>query len=204
MIIKNSAFVTSVKDSANRPEFGMLEIAIAGKSNVGKSTFINYITNVGRLAKTSSKPGLTKLVNYFNINNGEFMFVDLPGYGFAKVSEVDKLDWGVMVENYLVGNDKLVNVFVLVDIRREPSQLDKQMIAFLYHFHIPFTVIATKCDKLSKLAINAQKQVISTALTIGRDSIITVSALNKTGKEEVCAKIESILASAKERENEEK
>ena len=116
-MIKQAKFVTSVADGKNIQDFGAPEIAIAGKSNVGKSSFINFMTNQNKLAKTSSEPGRTRLLNYFEINNGEYYFVDLPGYGYAKVARGEKEKWGVLIENYLRTSKNLINVFVLVDMR---------------------------------------------------------------------------------------
>lgn len=200
MIIKNAKFITSVADYKKVGGQNSPEIAVAGKSNVGKSTFINFLTNNGGLAKTSSTPGKTRLVNYFSINNGEFMLVDLPGYGFAKVSDDEKKKWDKMMSDYLLMSKDLKCVAVLVDIRHEPTSLDKQMIAFLHHYHIPFFVIATKSDKLSRMQIQKQKQIIATALSLGKEDIVAVSSMKKEGKEQVLQKIEIFL---KNDENEE-
>lgn len=193
MIIKNAKFITSVADYKKVGGQNSPEIAVAGKSNVGKSTFINFLTNNGGLAKTSSTPGKTRLVNYFSINNGEFMLVDLPGYGFAKVSDDEKKKWDKMMSDYLLMSKDLKCVAVLVDIRHEPTSLDKQMIAFLHHYHIPFFVIATKSDKLSRMQIQKQKQIIATALSLGKEDIVAVSSMKKEGKEQVLQKIEIFL-----------
>ncbi len=157
MEIKQCKFITSVANAEKCADHGVPEIAIAGKSNVGKSSFINYIVNNKSMAKTSSTPGKTRLLNYFEINKGEFMFVDLPGYGYAKVSGAVKDSWDDLIGGYLLGSKRLINVLLLVDIRHEPTQLDKQMVAYMHHYQIPFCVIATKCDKLSKMAREKQK-----------------------------------------------
>lgn len=193
MQIKQAKFVVSVAEHSKCPDTNIKEIAIAGKSNVGKSSFINFMTNVGRLAKTSSEPGRTRLLNYFDINNGEFLFVDLPGYGYARVSDDEKTKWGVLIEGYLKENKNLLNVFVLVDSRHEPSANDKQIIAYLHFYSIPFTIIATKCDKLSKIQLQKQLNIIANTLSQGIENIYPCSASNKTGKEKILERIENIL-----------
>ena len=145
-MIKQAKLVTSVADASKMPDFGACEIAIAGKSNVGKSSFINFMVNQNKLAKTSQEPGRTRLLNYFEINNGEYYFVDLPGYGYAKVNKQEKQKWGGLIENYLRESKRLINVFVLVDMRHEPTDDDKMLINYLYTCNIPFTIIATKAD----------------------------------------------------------
>ncbi len=193
MIIKNAKFMTSYASFKKDDGFNADEIAIAGKSNVGKSSFINYMTNYGGLAKTSSTPGKTKLINYFSVNNGEFMLVDLPGYGYAKVGEDEKRKWDKMIGDYLTKSENLKGVIVLVDVRHEPTALDKQMVAYLHHYHIPFFIVATKSDKLSKAQISKQKSVVANALSMGTSDILTVSSLKKEGKEAVLDKIENLL-----------
>lgn len=193
MEIKQCRFVTSVADSKNIKDYGMPEIAIAGKSNVGKSSFINYMVNNYGMAKTSSTPGKTRLLNYFEINKGQFMFVDLPGYGFAKVSGEVKDSWDDMIGGYLLGSKRLINVFLLVDVRHEPTSLDKQMVAYMHHYQIPFTVIATKCDKLSRQVCMKQRSVIASALCLGNENVMFVSSQAKSGKEEILNRIENLL-----------
>ena len=193
MIIKNAKFMTSYASFKKGDGFDADEIAIAGKSNVGKSSFINFLANHNGLAKTSSTPGKTKLINYFSVNNGEFMLVDLPGYGFAKVGEEEKRKWDKMIGSYLTESERLKGVIVLVDVRHEPTALDKQMIAYLHHYHVPFFVVATKSDKLSKAQISKQKSVIANALSLGTADITTVSSLKKEGKDAVLEKIENLL-----------
>lgn len=193
MIIKNAKFVTSKASFTKGDGFGIDEIAIAGKSNVGKSSFINFLANHNGLAKTSSTPGKTKLINYFSVNNDEFMLVDLPGYGFAKVGEDEKRKWDKMIGSYLTLSDRLKGVVVLVDVRHEPTALDKQMIAYLHHYGVPFFVVATKSDKLSKAQTAKQKSMIAASLCLGTADILTVSSLKKEGKEAVLEKIENLL-----------
>ncbi|MCL2631042.1 MAG: ribosome biogenesis GTP-binding protein YihA/YsxC [Firmicutes bacterium] len=193
MLIKQSSFLTSVADIASISGFSVPEIAVAGKSNVGKSSFINFITNNSKLAKTSKDPGRTRLLNYFSINNDSFRFVDLPGYGYARVSNDQKEKWGGLIENYLKSSKNLKNVFLLIDIRREPSADDKMIINFLYAHNIQITLIATKADKFSRSAVIKRKAEIAKALAVGADNIILTSSLHKTGKEEVFARIAQVL-----------
>lgn len=197
-MIKQAKFIVSVADGKNIQDFGAPEIAIAGKSNVGKSSFINFMVNQSKLAKTSSEPGRTRLLNYFEINNGEYYFVDLPGYGYAKAPKGEKEKWGVLIENYLRTSQNLINVFVLVDIRHEPSDDDKMLINYLYSYHIPFTVIATKADKLSRSQQQKAKAVIAAALAIGQGDLLVTSAEKKTGKDAVLARIDNLLAHAEQ------
>jgi len=193
MDIKQCRFVTSVADCRKCEDYGMPEIAIAGKSNVGKSSFINYLVNNRSMAKTSSTPGKTRLLNYFELNKGQLMLVDLPGYGYAKVSGSVKDNWDELIGGYLLGSRRLINVFLLVDIRHDPTALDKQMVAYMHHHNIPFSVIATKCDKLSKQACNKQKQAIASQLCLETDNITVVSSQSKIGKELVLEKIEHLI-----------
>ena len=193
MIIKNAKFVISVADSDKLPSYDKAEIAVAGKSNVGKSSFINFIASNGKLARTSSEPGRTRLLNYFDINGGEFLLVDLPGYGFARVSKEEKAKWGKMIEGYLQKSPTLKHVFVLLDIRHTPSADDKMLLGYLYHFNIPFTVVATKADKLSRMQQQKSKKMIANELCMGEGNVIVVSSLKKTGKEEIFARIDQIL-----------
>lgn len=192
-MIKQAKFIISVADADKLPEYPAPQIAIAGKSNVGKSSFINFMANQNKLAKTSSEPGRTRLVNYFEINNGEYYFVDLPGYGYARVNKTEKQKWGELVEGYLQKCQNLINVFVLVDIRHEPTEDDKTMVNYLYSTGTPFTLIATKADKLSRAQQGRAKQIIANAFGVGTGDIIVTSSAAKTGKEAVLAKIYALL-----------
>ena len=194
-MIKQARFVTSVADAKNIPDYGVPEIAIAGKSNVGKSSFINFMANQKKLAKTSSEPGRTRLINFFEINNGEYYFVDLPGYGYAKVNKTEKQKWGELIETYLQESPNLINVFMLVDIRHEPTEDDKLMVKYLYSTNIPFTLIATKADKLSRTQQEKCRRVVAGALGVGIKDIILTSSTEKTGKDDVLARISALLES---------
>lgn len=195
MIIKDAKFVISVADSAKLLS-DLPEIAFVGRSNVGKSSFINCLTNRNKLAKASSEPGRTRLINYFNINNGQCYFVDLPGYGFARVSDAEKERWSTLIEAYLRGSTQLKNVFVILDIRHEPNELDKMMITFLNHYRIGFTVIATKADKINKSQIPRQVKMLADALCLTPAAVYPVSSQNKYGRERVLARIEELLVAA--------
>lgn len=191
--IKNAKFLISVMDPTKLIISDNPEIAIAGKSNVGKSSFINFLTNQNKLARTSSEPGRTRMLNYFEINDGAFYLVDLPGYGYAKVSKAEKDHWGAMVEGYLEGSDELKHVFMLLDVRHEPTDDDKMLLYYLNHYLIDFTIVLTKSDKLSKLQINNMKKKIANSLMIGIDNIIVVSNVNKTGKDAIIERIIQVL-----------
>lgn len=184
-MIKKAKFITSVADKSKIYETNAPEFAFAGKSNVGKSSLINYLTGQSKLAKTSSEPGRTRLLNYFEINDGQFYFVDLPGYGYAKVSKEEKIKWGDLIETYLKTSENLKNVFVLLDIRHEPSADDLLLISFLFTLNIPFTIIATKADKLSKMQTRKAVAMLSAETKVGTDNIIVTSVTQKKGREEV-------------------
>lgn len=194
MEIKTARFVTSVADPAAICDRGAGEVAVAGRSNVGKSSFINYLTGRKGLAKTSSTPGKTRLLNYFSVNNGEFYLVDLPGYGYVvKLSDDERRRWDALMGTYLTSSPQLKLVLVLMDIRREPSELDKRMISYLAAGIVPFCVVLTKADKLSRAAAARQKKAVAAELKLGVDNLLITSSLEKTGKEDVCAMMERYL-----------
>lgn len=146
--IKTAEFVTSVGKNGGYPEPLRSEVAIVGKSNVGKSSLINSLCNMNKLAKTSQKPGKTRLINFFRIN-GAFSLVDLPGYGFALASKEEQRQWGELIESYL-GSGRVKHIFMLLDIRHEPTRDDRQMFEYILYYAIPYTLVATKADKLAK------------------------------------------------------
>lgn len=191
MYIKSAEFVISVADAEKIPNYEMPDIAIAGKSNVGKSSFINFVTNTKGLARTSGEPGRTRLINYFLINKN-FYLVDLPGYGYARVSDDEKRKWAKLTDKYFEGKN-LRHIFVLLDIRHEPNENDKQLIGFLYAKNIPFSIVATKSDKLSTLQQKAAIRTISSSLGVGEGNVLTVSSLKKTGLDGIDAKLKQIL-----------
>jgi GTP-binding protein len=169
------------------------EIAFAGRSNVGKSSLINLLLNRKKLARVSGNPGKTRTLNFYNIND-EFRIVDLPGYGYAKVSRSISEDWGPMMEDYLTGRENLVRVIQLVDIRHKPSLQDCQMYEWLRHFGLSGTVIATKADKVSRNELNRSIAVIRNELQLGdQDVVLPVSTLKRTGVEEILETLDALL-----------
>lgn len=198
MVILNSSYVKGAATYSQCIVSDLPQIAVAGKSNVGKSSFINFLVNDGKLARTSKLPGRTRLINYFLINDGkpglEFLLADLPGYGFAKVSDAEKLKWADLLEKYLANEQMLKQVFFLVDIRHEPTRDDATMYNYMFANNVPFTVIATKADKLPKSQVKNRCRAIANFFKLGQDDVLPVSALAKTGKDAVLNKIEQVLA----------
>ena len=189
MIIKRADFILSMKDYGAYPGKGMPEIVFAGRSNVGKSSMINKLTGRSKLARTSADPGRTRLINVFRINN-EINLIDLPGYGFARVSKQERLSWGKMMQDYFAKTEDLVHVFHLVDIRHEPSQEDCEMNAFLRNAGIPFSIIATKADKISRGARMKYLAPICRALAVQPWQVIPFSSQDGTGRDAVLDLIE--------------
>lgn len=201
MKINDSRFVTSFASTDKYVEYASAgtapEICVVGRSNVGKSTFINMLASRSKLAKTSSTPGRTRLVNVFELNKGELCLVDLPGYGYAQAGKKVKEEWGELIEGYLRRSSRLKHTFVLVDSRHAPTELDKRMTEYLYFYRMPFTVLATKCDKLTKAELAKSVQLVAAELKLGRDNIIPVSQ-DGYGKERVLARIEEVLSAENE------
>jgi GTP-binding protein len=193
MQIKNARFLKSMKSRADYPSLDMPEIAICGKSNVGKSTLVNYLTNNSKLAKTSSSPGKTRLVNFFVVNE-EFLLVDLPGYGFARVSKSEQKSWSQMIEGYLSESKQLRALMILLDIRHNPTADDKMMFEWAAHFGISVIIVATKADKIAKTKRYAQLQMIKKSVSGGVDyPIVAVSSQNRFGAESLLDEIEKAL-----------
>lgn len=177
--------VTSVLPKNEKPEF-----AFAGKSNVGKSSLINALMNRKAYARTSAQPGKTQTINFYNINNERYL-VDLPGYGYAKVSIAEKEKWGKLIERYLRSSKVLRQVFLLVDIRHEPSANDKQMYDWILHNGYQPIVIATKLDKIKRSQLHKQLKLVREGLGAGPDvTVIPFSAETKQGREEIYALLE--------------
>ena len=193
MVIKSAEFVTSVADT-NYYQSDLNEVAFVGRSNVGKSSLINFIVNRKKLAKTSSMPGKTKLINYFLINKS-FLLVDLPGYGYAEVSKKEKSNWADFLEEYLKSSPNLKCVYLLLDIRRTPTNQDEQMLKFLYFNRIATKVVVTKTDTLSRSQVFNQLQIICAKLGITRNDIIITSSQDRKGHEELLDSIESFVSS---------
>ena len=193
--IKSAKFIKSEADSKSYAGFSMPEIAVVGRSNVGKSSFINMLANNKKLAKTSSTPGRTRLVNFFEFLGADgaetqkFMLVDLPGYGYAKASATEQNRWKDMIEGYLNKTTDLKSVILLVDIRHEPTIKDLQMFDYLFRCNINTTVVATKQDKLSKSQLHKNVVAIAKAFKIGIDNIFVTSAETKFGRDKIIDRI---------------
>ncbi len=194
MIIKSAEFVTSAVKPSQYPATSLPEIAFAGRSNVGKSSLINTLVNRKRLVKTSNTPGRTQLINFFDINRS-FSFVDLPGYGYARVPVAVQIKWGPMIETYLSQRDSLKGVVEIVDIRRTPGQEEINLLDWLSSYHLPYILVVTKADKLSKTKQKAQMKVIAEALSVDREELIMFSAKSRQGKDVVWKAVESLLFS---------
>lgn len=185
MVIKNVSLETVIGVTSKIPDNQLPEIAFAGKSNVGKSSLINALMNRKSLARTSAQPGKTQTINFYNIND-ELYFVDLPGYGYAKVSQQEKEKWGKMIEKYLHRSKVLQAVFLLVDIRHEPSTNDRQMYEWILANGYHPIVIATKLDKINRSQIAKQVKLVKQGLGVDKDTIvIPFSAETKQGREEI-------------------
>lgn len=188
--IKSAKFVTSAAKPSQYPSENFPEIAFAGRSNVGKSSLINTLVNRKHLVKTSSTPGRTRLINFFNINNA-VTFVDLPGYGYAKVPESIRKKWGPMIETYLSERRSLKAIVVIIDIRRTPGTEERDLINWLNYYNICRIWVITKADKLSKNKQLKQLNTITRALGVGKKDVILFSAKTRQGKDAVW---EAILA----------
>lgn len=194
MDIRNAKFVTSATDCKKMMDMDIPQIAFVGRSNVGKSSLINMLVKQNKLCKTSSTPGRTRLINYFSINNDELYFVDLPGYGYAKASKVEVDGWQSMIEPYLVENEQLKCVCMLVDSRIEPTAQDKQMLKFLSYYQIPFIIIATKCDKFGKSQVKPQMVKIANYLGVGKDNVFPSSGDTGYGRLDILKKFDQFLS----------
>lgn len=197
MTIKKSRFVQSLSAFKSFPGQGLPEIAMVGKSNVGKSSLINSMTANSKLARTSAEPGKTRLVNLYLINEA-FFLVDLPGYGFAKAPKQEKQKWAEMIEGYLRGSGNLKRVFQLVDLRHAPTEDDQLMVEYLRHYEIPFTVVATKADKLSKAQRGRCIPVICRTLAVQPWEVMVYSSKDGTGKDALLELVEAEVAPAGE------
>ena len=191
MRITSAEFVTSAVKPAQYPPPVLPEIAFAGRSNVGKSSLINTLVNRKRLVKTSSTPGRTQLINFFVINEA-FFFVDLPGYGYAKVPIAVKKTWGPMVEKYISKRKCLKSVVLIMDIRRMPGDEETGCIDWLDHLGIPSILILTKADKLSKTRQIAQQRSIAKALSVETEQVILFSAKSRQGQEMIWDRVKRL------------
>jgi GTP-binding protein len=193
LIIKNPKFVISAISPKQYPESNLLEVAFAGRSNVGKSSLINALLGRKNLAHSGSRQGMTRLINYYNIDD-EIHFVDLPGYGFAKVSKSEMDLWGKVITNYLNVRDQLYLVLMLVDVRHKPSQDDVNMYNWILQSGVEYIIVATKADKVSKAEVSRNLGVIRKTLNIPDDrKIYPVSASKKTGIPQLWEAIDSFI-----------
>ena len=193
MEIKKAEFITSAVKNEGLPIHNGVEFMFCGRSNVGKSSFINTLTNRKKLAKTSSNPGKTQTLNVYHIND-EFYFIDVPGYGFANVSKAVKATFGKMIEEYVTERTNLKMVFLLVDFRHKPTEYDKLMYDFLKYYNLPVTIIATKSDKVKNSERSKNKKIILETLELkDGDKMIVTSSSNREGLGLVLSKLDEVL-----------
>lgn len=190
--IKKSAYVASAVLFEQYPEATVPEIALAGRSNVGKSSLINTLINRHGLARTSSQPGKTQTINFYLIND-DWYFVDLPGYGFARVSRDTREQWGTMIERYLNKRTVLQEIWQLIDIRHPPTEQDGQMFEWLRFHNFPHILIATKADKISKNQRMKSLKIIKNQLAVKDEDIVVFSAQTGEGREKLLQRVEKIL-----------
>ncbi|NLP30153.1 MAG: YihA family ribosome biogenesis GTP-binding protein [Clostridiales bacterium] len=193
MIIKESELIAVAVDKSQYPDDLKKEIAFVGRSNVGKSSLINFLLNRRNLARVSSSPGKTRTINFYEAN-GSFRIVDLPGYGFAKVSKSLSRNWGDMIDTYLMNRPNLIKVVLLVDCRHTPTAQDVQMYDWIRHYNLGGLVVATKADKVSKNLLKKNLDEIGKALGLmDKDKIIPVSVLKKSGSDELLEELGRLL-----------
>lgn len=193
MIVKSATFVTSAPNPAHYPPAELPEVAFAGRSNVGKSSLINVLVNRRHLVKTSSTPGRTQLINFFNVNDS-FSLVDLPGYGFARVPKAVQRQWGPMIETYLKDRETLRAVVLILDIRRTPGVEERNFIDWLRLYHRPPILVLTKIDKLSRNRQHAQRTAIAKALQLPSAELTLFSAKTRDGRERIWQAIDAAVA----------
>lgn len=194
MIIKSAEFVTSAVKPSQYPPWNLPEMAFAGRSNVGKSSLINTLLSRKHLVKTSSTPGRTQLINFFSIND-DMGFVDIPGYGYARVPASVKKGWGAMIETYLSTRKNLKGVVLILDLRRTPGPEDMTFMDWLSHYNIPFIRVLTKADKLSKAQQVKQQAIIADTLHLEKNDLILFSTKSGIGKKPVWDAIEKLTQS---------
>lgn len=192
MVIKEVSLEKVCGVTSKLPENDKMEVAFAGKSNVGKSSLINALMNRKALARTSSQPGKTQTINFYNINDAMYL-VDLPGYGYAKVSQAEKEKWGKLIERYLQGSQMLKAVFLLIDIRHEPSANDKMMYDWIVSNGYEPIIIATKLDKIKRSQVQKQIKLLRTGLGMSKEGVlIPFSAETKQGRDEIWELIDTL------------
>ncbi len=185
LVIRNVEFIGGMAETTGwRPESTLPEVVFAGRSNVGKSSLLNSLVRRKSFARVSRTPGRTREINFFRINN-QFVLVDLPGYGYARISKARKAEWRPLIESYLRRTTQLRGLVLLLDIRREPSDDDRAMLDFLSQLEIPTLVALTKTDKLTRAAARAQADLISRALSLEPDQVIMFSAVTGEGRTEL-------------------
>lgn len=203
MVIKNVSLEIVCGVTSRLPDTGKPEIAFAGKSNVGKSSLINGLMNRKALARTSAQPGKTQTINFYNINDAMYL-VDLPGYGYARAPQKEKEKWGEMIERYLHTSRQLRAVFLLIDIRHEPSANDRQMYEWISYQGYDPIIIATKLDKIKRSQVQKQLKLIGTGLRVKEGTrILPYSALTRQGREEIWQLMDELIAQEPEKLNEE-
>lgn len=190
MEVHNVELTISAVRPEQYPQGNLPEIALAGRSNVGKSSLINTLINRKKLARTSSQPGKTQTLNFYNVEH-QLNFVDVPGYGYARASKQDREKWGAMIEEYFAQRQQLASVISLVDSRHAPTELDQQMIDFIHYYQFPLLVVGTKIDKIPRSRRNQSESVIRKTLQLtADDQLVLFSAVDRTGKDDVWRWIE--------------
>ncbi len=192
MIVRSAEFITSAVKPSQYPQESVPEIAFAGRSNAGKSSLINALVNQKHLAKTSSTPGKTRLINFFMVNKA-FYLVDLPGYGYAKVSHDERKHWKPMIEHYVASRKTLTGMVIISDIRRIPGIEEIELSRWLAYIDIPAIWVLSKADKLSKNEQFAQRQAVAKALSVSRDNLMVFSAKTRQGMDVLWEKLGRIL-----------
>ena len=192
MQITDPTFITSAASPSQFIKSDKPVIAVAGKSNVGKSSFINALAGMKKLARTSDTPGRTRLVNYFYF--GEFVLADLPGYGYARVSKAEKDKWADTMESFFADRRNFDYTLSLVDIRHDPTADDVTMINFLHSSAIPFTIIATKTDKVSRMQVKQRLKTIANRFALTENDVYGISSETKAGRDEIMAKLDSVIS----------
>lgn len=203
MEVSKAEFVKSAVKPKDYPQTELPEVAFVGRSNVGKSSLINVIANRKSLVRTSSTPGRTQLINFFDINDGLLTLVDLPGYGYAKAPPELRKQWGPMIETYLAKRNNLKAVVLILDIRRVPSEGDLRMLGWLITYDIPAIIVLTKCDKLSKVERAKQTALIATAVKREKSELFHFSALSREGRDLIWREIVRLTAPDPEADPEE-
>lgn len=185
MIVNNVHLEMTAGHESQFPDHGLPEIVFAGKSNVGKSSLLNVLINRRALARTSGQPGKTQTINFYNVEE-EVLFVDLPGYGYAKVSRARRAEWGELIEGYLTTREQIIKVVLLVDIRHAPSENDILMYDWIHHYHDRVIVVATKADKIKRSQLQKHIAMVKKGLNMREeDVLIPFSAKTKQGRKEI-------------------